>query len=259
MGFAWWSIIAVVSALVIVGILVWVIRWTPTDGAARDGALAARVVLGLALIGAALSALSAIAAVLQAALADEVAVTVPVGGFLPPVDEAVFDLAGPTAEALPSSPGFTEAALTVVGLDGWARAWLALGHAVNGAVIVTLLLLVAGLARRALRAEPFVQPLSARLALGGAALAVGSIIWQAALGFGGSLASAQVFGAESWASAGQPGDRYLDAGLGETGLPLPNFAFEVEFWPVGVGLALIVLAGLLRTAERLQRETAGLV
>jgi len=29
--------------------------------------------------------------------------------------------------------------------------------------------------------------------------------------------------------------------------------------PVGIGLALIVVAGLIRTGERLQRDTAGLV
>jgi len=259
MGFAWWSIIVVSMALLVVGVLVWAVRRTPADGGAGDGALAARLVLGLAVIGATLGAVGAVASALQAALAEEVAVTVPVGGFLPPVDDAVFDLVGPTADALPSSPGFTEAALIVTGLDGWARAWLALGHTVNGAVVVALLLLVAGLARRAMRAEPFMQPLAGKLALGGAALAIGSIVWQAAYGFGGSLASAQVFGTESWASTADVSGRYAETGLGDTGLPFPTFQFAIEFWPIGAGLALIVLAGLLRTAERLQRDTAGLV
>lgn len=259
MGIALWSVIVVGMTLIVVGVLVWAIRRSGPDGEVADGTLAARVVVGLAVISAAFSAIGTAVSVAQAAFAEEVAVTAPVGGFLPPVDETVFDLVGPTAQALPSSPGFTEAALIVAGLDGWARAWIALGHVVNGAVIVMLLLLVAGLARRAMRAEPFVQPLGGRLALGGAALAVGSLIWQAAYGIGGSLAAAQVFGVESWANVGELGSRYADAGLGDTGLPLPNFAFDLAFWPVGVGLALIVVAGLLRTAERLQRETAGLV
>lgn len=259
MGLVWWSIVVVGLAALVVGVLVWAMRRPGRPGEAAEGTLPARLVLGLAVIGAALSAIGAIVSVLQTALAEEVAVTVPVQGFLPPVDAEVFDVVGPTADALPSSPGFTEAALTVAGLDGWTRAWLALGHAVNGAVIVVLLLLVAGLARRALRTEPFVQPLGGRLALGGAALAIGSFIWQAAYGVAGSLASTQVFAATSWASTADVSMRYEGTGLQGTGQPTPAFAFEIEFWPIGVGFALIVLAGLLRTAERLQRDTAGLV
>lgn len=258
-GLVLWSGVVLAAAIVVVALSVWAARRSRPDSAGPDPTYAARLVFVLAVIGAALSVISLVVSVLQSVFAEEVAVTVPVQGFVPPLDYSVFDLQGPTAEAVPSSAGFTEAALVVIGLDGWARAWLAAGHAVNGAVIVALMLIIAGLARQAMRAEPFATRVSGRLGIGGAALAVGSLVWQAAYGIGGSLASAQVFGATSWASRGEVATRYADAGLADTGLPVPAFAFEIEFWPIGVGLALIVLAGLMRSAERLQRETAGLV
>jgi len=259
MGYSSIMIATVLVAAAVTGLLVWLVRRRPAAGSPAESGTGPRIVLVLAAIAAGLTIVGTVASVLQVVFAREVAVTVRVGGFIPPVDERVVDIDGPTAEAVGLSPGFTEAALNVVGLDAWARAWLATGHAVNGAVIVALLLLVAGLARRAARPDPFDRPLSGRLAAGGIALAAGSLVWQAAFGIGGSLASAQVFGAYSWAINGDVGSRYSDAGLADTGLPLPTFAFDIEFWPIGVGLALIVVAGLLRTAERLQRETAGLV
>ena len=35
--------------------------------------------------------------------------------------------------------------------------------------------------------------------------------------------------------------------------------WTIDLWPVGVGLVLIVVAGLIRSGERLQNETRGLV
>ena len=64
----------------------------------------------------------------------------------------------------------------VSGLDAAARAWLAVGHAVTGTLIVTILVLIARLAQQAMQEEPFTQSISHLMARAGAVLAIGTVV-----------------------------------------------------------------------------------
>lgn len=217
-----------------------------------------RFAFGATIVLTLLAVVGTLISVIEAVLGERVTVTVPVQRFQPLADPAVTEI-GVSAEAALGSPGFTEGVFLVSGLDGAARAWLAVGHAVSGALVIVILVLIARLIRQAMEPEPFREPISSLMARSGAVLAIGTVIGQIALGVGGSLASAQLFQPTSWVAEGTVSSTYERSGLSSIGLPESTFAFDVEFWPIGVGLALIVVAGIMRRGERLQRDTAGLV
>lgn len=223
----------------------------PSVGPLRWAFGTAVVLILLAVVGTLIS-------VIEAVFGESVTVTVPVQRFRPLVDPTVTELQV-DADAALGSPGFTEGVFLVSGLDAAARAWLAVGHAVTGALVIVILVLIARLIRQAMDEEPFREPISHLMARSGAVLAIGTVIGQIALGVGGSLASAQLFQPTSWVSEGTLSPLYERSGLSPIGLPESTFAFDVEFWPIGVGLALIVVAGIMSRGERLQRDTAGLV
>lgn len=182
----------------------------------------------------------------------------PVRPFMPSVSPGVFDLQGPSADIV-GGPGFRTGDFDVEGLDAVARAWLAAGHLANGIAVVLVLMLVASLAGRAMRSEPFARPLSGLLARTGVVLGVGGVVWQVCFIVAGNLAAAQLFGVRGFAMDEDLADRNTDLGLDASGLPAPSVEGTLEFWPIGVGLALVALAILFRSGERLQRETRGLV
>lgn len=160
------------------------------------------------------------------------------------VEETPTDLraepSGRLTDAVVSAP----TALTVDGLGTAARIWLAAGTMIEGAVAVTLLLVVARFARQSISDTPFTPRLSRLLVAGGVTLAVGGLLGQIVSGIAGLLAHEQLFALSPEA-------------LGDGIAVPPSQTFDL--WPLGVGLALVVLAGLVRSGERLQRETAGLV
>ena len=104
------------------------------------------------------------------------------------------------------------------------------------------LLLIAGVSRRAPGREA--HPLLPRLVAGGATLAVGATLAQALGNGAGARAHEQLFFL-------RPGS--IDG--------VDNIApsWSLDLWPIGVGIVLIVVAGLIRSGERLQRDTKGLV
>lgn len=219
------------------------------------------VVAVFALISAAVTTVTTIVTAVIATFGEQVTMTVPVQPFtLEPLPQ-ITSLDGPTARALPS-PGFTEGTFVIEGLDLATRLWLVAGTLVNGAVFVLLLMAVFVMARRARLSDPFSQPLSPVLGSTGALLGIGSVIWQVCFVVAGNLAAAQVFGFSGLTAMGldeRELDRLRDIGLSEAGLPQPGSVGTIEFWPIGVGLALIALAAVFRSGERLQRDTEGLV
>jgi hypothetical protein len=135
--------------------------------------------------------------------------------------------------------------LTASGLDVLTRVLVAAEVVITTAVVVTLLVMVARLARQSVSAEPFTPNLGRLLVLGGSVLGLGSISAQLASAFSGARAAEMLLTLRPDANGG-----------GWTYVP-PTVI--VDLVPVGVGLALVVVAGLIRSGERLQRDTAGLV
>ncbi|WP_165063323.1 hypothetical protein [Marisediminicola senii] len=233
-------------------------RGTGTPPAA-DGSRVAKLVNGWAIIGALLVAIGTVVAIVQATVAERVTLDVLVRPFQPATSPGVFDVQGPTAEVV-GGPGFERGTFDVEGLDAAARAWLAAGHLANGATVVLVLVLVAALAGRALETEPFSRPLSGLLAKTGVVLGVGGVVWQVCFTIAGNLAAEQMFRTSGYALEGEDiQERNWSLGLGGSGLPEPSLAATIEFWPIGVALALVTLAVLFRAGERLQHDARGLV
>lgn len=220
---------------------------------------------GFVLVIAALSAIgvavSTLIAATQALFAPSVTVTLPVQPFRPDLLPNLTVTDGPTSRIV-GGDGFTAGDFSIEGLDLAARMWLALGYLTNGAALLIVVLLVIELARRARSDEPFRRLLSNTMARAGITLGVGAVVWQICFSIGNTLAAQQALQILSWNATGLTEEwlDWLDAiGLDSSGLPRPGLQGEVEFWPIGVGLALIALAAVFRSGERLQRDTEGLV
>lgn len=248
----------IVAALLLIAIVAVIVVALRARRGGGSGAVPRLVRIG-ALIGAVVTGLIGLVAVVTVVSGGPVTMTVPVQGFLPMLSPGISDVDGPSA-TITGGPGFTEGDFAIEGLDPAARAWLVAGTLVHTAVIVTILLLIARLAGQAQDETPFARSTSTLLGRGGALLAIGGIVWQICFAIAGLLASHQALFVQGFAidDAGVL-DRNERLGLEPSGLPSPGGEITIDFWPVGVGLVLVVLAVLLRQAERLQRDTAGLV
>ena len=250
-------LVITVIVLLAIGTLTYTARMG-TPGGAPSRAVPRLVQLG-ALIGAVVTAVIGLIALVTIAAAGPITMTMPVQGFLPMIAPELREVSGPDATIIGGS-GFTEGNFTIEGLDPAARLWLAAGTLVNTADIVTILLLIARLARQASEEAPFARSTSALLARGGAVLAIGGLIWQICFAVAGLLASNQALFVSGYAVDDEAVlIRNELLGLDPSGLPSPGGDVTIDLWPIGIGLVLIVLAVLMRHAERLQRDTAGLV
>jgi hypothetical protein len=183
-----------------------------------------------------------------------VSVSLPVYEFWPALPPAATITGGPTA--LVTGGGFTSAQVSVSGLDVAARAWLAASSLLQGATIITIAIVVVTLCSTILRNDPF-QPAVARgIRLLGITILVGGLGWQVCSGVGESLASSQVL--QLGSTAFQNVVTWDDINT-IIGFPRPTPHIQVDFWPIWVGLAMLVLAAAFRYGERLQRDTEGLV
>lgn len=201
-----------------------------------------RLVAGAALIGALLAAAVGVVGVVLTFVGDRVTLAVPVIARFDMVPDALRATSEATIVSGAAQP--STLSLTIAGLDDTTRALVALQSATVAAVIVTVLVMIARVAQQSIAAEPFTRSLSRLLVASGVTLAVGSMLAQAVGFAAGSRAHEQLFFLRD------------EAFEGTTYVP-PTWIIEI--WPVGVGLALIVVARLIRTGERLQRDTTGLV
>lgn len=256
----WWLFVAL---FIVVGIVVtaFLLRKDATDPTRRDrpallfiGRFLAFLYAGLSLIG---TVVNAIAMLVNQA----VQVALPVQQFWPEIYPWITLDPAPAASVV--GGGFTTADVLVAGLGMDARLLLAAGNLVQGLTFVVIAVVIGILCHRLLGGSPF-RPLLARsMTWAAVAIAVGGIVWQILLEIGGSLASRQVLGATGWrADAPTPEMmEYLRATFDTypTGLPLPYPGFQIELWPLLLGLAFAAVAIAFRRSERLQRDTEGLV
>lgn len=179
-------------------------------------------------------------------------VTIPVQQFWPELP-AGGKLLGPTAHVL--SGGFTDAAVSVSGLDVAARSWLAASSLLQGATIAILAITVATLCSTVLKGQPFRPTLTRGIRVTAFAIMFGGIGWQLCSGIGRSLAAQQVLRLNSAEFTNK-----IDFDLATiTGFPSPGFDGSIDLWPIWAGLAFFALAAAFRYGERLQRDTEGLV
>lgn len=256
----WWLVVAL---FVVIGLVatVFLVRRDATDRSQGHrpallfiGRFLAFVFAGVALIGTIVNAI--------AMLADgAVQVALPVQQFWPETYSWITLDPAPAASVV--SGGFTTADVLVTGLGVDARLLLAAGNAVQGLTFVVIAAVIALLCHRLLGGSPF-RPLLARsMTWAAVAITVGGIAWQVLLQIGGGIASRQVLEVAGWRADAPTAEmmNYLNTkfDMYSTGLPMPYPSFQIEFWPLLLGLALAAVAIAFRYSERLQRDTEGLV
>lgn len=201
-----------------------------------------RLVAGAALLGAALAALVGVVNVVLTFVGDRVTLAVPV---IAGVDTVPTELRASTeASILSGAAQQTSLSLTVSGLDTVTLVLVALQSAATTAVIITVLAMVARLSQQSMSAAPFSTSLSRLFTVSGGALAIGGMAAQFAGLAAGARTHEQLF--------------FIRDGAIDGVANVPP-AWMIEVWPIGVGLVLIVMAGLIRHGVRLQSDTKGLV
>lgn len=251
------------ALFVVVGIVVTVflLRKGAADPARRDrpallfvGRFLAFLYAGVGLIGTVVNAIAML-------VNDAVQVALPVRQFWPETYPWITLDPAPAASVV--GGGFTTADVLVTGLGTDARLLLAAGNVVQGLTFVVIAAVIGLLCHRLLGGSPF-RPLLARsMTWAAVAISVGGLAWQVLLQVGGSIASRQVLGVTGW-GADAPSTEMMDYisthfDAFATGLPQPYPGFQLEFWPLYLGLALAAVAIAFRQSERLQRDTEGLV
>lgn len=213
-----------------------------------------RVTRIVAIIYAVFSGIGAIWAAAWTMLVSEVLVTVPVREFWPELPESV-EVTGTSARVV--GGGVTEAALELEGLNTATRVLLSSSEVLQGLLGVCLGVAVAVLCTGLIRRVPF-TPIAVRwVRITGAATMICGLGWQLLGGWGASLAAQQALGRDgaAWNQNifGWEGPAQI------LGMPSAADNWSIEFWPIGVGLALLALALVLKNGQNLQKEAAGLI
>lgn len=191
-------------------------------------------------------------------------ISLPVLPFWPQVPEEVDVTVGPTAEVV--GGGFTHADVLVSGVGQGVKYWLAAGHLVQGLTAIIIGYAVYRLSSQLGGSKPFQPVITRAITLAAITIMIGGIASQIAFGAAGSAASQQVLRYTSWSS---PGDLAPTVNGSDVQSPLGiDWALDitVEFWPIGVGIALLAVAAAFRYGEklesantRLKADTDGLV
>lgn len=154
------------------------------------------------------------------------------------------------------SGGFDTAHITSSGLDVWTRAWLALSQTSFAVTVTVVAFALMMLCTRILDDEtPFARSVTRAVSVSGRAIIIGGIVTQVSGGVASGLASSQVLryiGAH-WNNVIHYDD--LDEIIG---VPTSNMVIGFDYWPVVIGVILLVLAAVFRYGEQLQERSAEL-
>lgn len=251
------AIIALVLAALVTLVVVLVARRRGPGSESRPLVLIAGRFVGAAYacLTLVLTAISVIATL----TAEQVEVSIPVTEHWPGVFPWVEIEQGPSAEIV--AGGFVSADVTIAGLGMDARAFLAAGHAVQGATFIVIAVTIALLCQRLLAGTAFSPALTRAVTVTGSSVAIGGMLWQVCFAVGSSIASAQALTTSAWSSDHPLGSDPLETDYDPfaTGLPEPTVMAQLDLWPLLLGLALAAVGLAFRRAERLQRDTQGLV
>ncbi|MGV8886375.1 MAG: hypothetical protein ACOH1T_12430 [Microbacteriaceae bacterium] len=190
-------------------------------------------------------------AAVASALFGDVTMNIPVQQFWPEPDSR-FTIE-PT-DATVVGGGFTTATVTLAGLDVPTRILAALGTLLSGGMFVTIAVAIAIVCRPAGANRRFTPDLARATTVAAVAIAIGGIASQVVTGIAASMASQQALFISSWSAVNVGANEEP-----ELGLPEPTFLVQLDFWPILLCVVVAALAAHFRAAERLQRDTVGLV
>ena len=223
------------------------------------------------LIGGAAAA-SSILTVKQFAFAKNVYLTIYARQFWPETPKWINHTSNATAQV--TGGGFTKADVFVDGLGAFARTMLALNSVAFATVVILACWQAYAIAREIQKGQEFKQHLSRRFAWSGIAIIVVGMLGQVANLLGTNYAAIDIFGSMSgfgWQQAadgtgaglvpnpfvsanGMDISDHLVVGVVQSG---PGVG--LEFWPIAVGLVLLVLARVFKRGQELVAETEGLI
>ena len=183
-----------------------------------------------------------------------VTLSLPVYQFWPALPSGASVTGGPTAHV--TGGGFTAAPVQVSRLDVVARAWLAGSAPLQGATVLMIAIVVTTLCSTLLRNDPLPAAVTRGIRLLGTTVIVGGLGWQLGSGVNESSAFRQVL---QWNSAEFKDVITWDGINTIIGFSQARSHLQVDFWPIWVGLTMLVLAAAFRAGERLHPDTTGLV
>lgn len=248
----WVSMVLVVLVLGTVAMILFTRRTPHPSGI--PGFRTARATRFIALVVAGASVLGAFTAISSIASGGPITVRIPVMQFWPALPETV-DIQTPLAKV--QDGGFTQADVSVSGLDQAAGLWMAGAAVAQMAVVVVACWVIARMCTALMKGTFFAPQLVRGIRQVATVVLVGGLGWQLCQNIGGSLAAQQVLGAMAWGISAETIE-WMDI-HNIIGLPSLTNEWHLNFWPIGAFLALIVLAELFRHGSKVQKDAAGLV
>ena len=240
------AIVVVVLLAVIVGFFVTLVRGL-MDDSGKSLLLAHRLACSATVILLAVAATGFVSNL----VAPAVTMTVPISNVWPLPLPGV-QIEGQTAEV--DSAGTALAELVLSDLSAQARILWATGTLLCALLPATIALLVTTAIRQLRRDVPFAPTVERSALASGMVVLIAGVGGPVVQGIAGSMASFEALQVSAASWTGFPDD-VVPTDL----LPEPTVYVQVEFWPIGVALALFTLTAIFRYGRRLQRETEGLV
>jgi hypothetical protein len=210
-----------------------------------DRAPGLRITRFIALAYAVVAAVTSAIAAGQYLLAEQVQVSLPLATTFPKINPTL-KLTDATAKF--AGGGYDHATLSLAGLHWDARGWLAAGTLLQGTTAVIIAIALATLCTRVAAGEPFTRTVLRGVTRSAIAILVGGLLWQLAFELGQQAAFRQTFvsSGSSWSETANGITPFSSA------WPRDGTIFSLDFWPIGIALALFALAAVFRYGERLQ-------
>ncbi|MFF5624166.1 hypothetical protein ACFY5A_02305 [Microbacterium sp. NPDC012755] len=247
--------LAVAAAVIaVIGVFLWQLG----RGALGDGAQTFRIVFRGAWAAAAVIVLVAVITMIVDLASPAITMTVPLQNVWPRPLPGV-SITPPAAQV--QAAGITLADLTVTGVSWPARIIWTIGQGLSILLPAAAAALIALAARHLLNGVPFSPVLTRTVRLAAFTVLIVGSVAPVLRGIAGSMTSYEALqiGSASWTG-------YPDDWAPSDALPQPTIHIPFEFWPLGVGIALLLVAAILQFGTRLgaekdllQKDTEGLV
>lgn len=207
------------------------------------------------IIVAVLAGAGALFAAGTALLSPAVSTRLPFRAFWPQTLPTVQIEQGPTATVV---DGMIDQGTAVIeGLSAGTRALLAGELLAQGAVAAVVPITLAIVCAQLRRRQPFAPSVARWGRITAITVAVGGIAQQVLADVAGYRVAEEALRVTGW-SVEESFHLEETGGLDGTGLPIPEFALDVQFAPIGLALAIWAITELIAAGARMQAENARL-
>lgn len=190
-----------------------------------------------------------------ALFSPEVSTRVPFRPFWPQTLPTVRIEHGPPATVVDGM--IDQGSAVIEGLSTGTRILLASEILAQGAVAAVVPITLAIICAQLRRRQPFAPSVARWGRITAITVAIGGIAQQVLADVAGYRVAEEALRVTGW-SVEDPFFREETGGLDGTGLPIPEFAFDVQFAPIGLALAIWAITELIAAGARMQAENARL-